>query len=384
MNNIIPIILLNIFFLTSNLIFAQNTNSNEENNWKVILDEEFDNNNYNWDEYESENTDLYLRNGKYYININNTGVRSSRNIKLNTNNNFVIEAKFNLTSSKDKKNDYDTEYGLIWGSDSDEGSSNCLLFLITRDGNFGIYESKNGEYTILNGYKMNSDWINKSKQSSNTLTIIKTGSSYSFYVNEYLLHSMDSLDLYGEYIGFHTYGTHKIGVDYLYIVEGTTNNITHNNSTASPNVENDIIPKKDRAEIIFADNFNEDYGWISSNDEVTIKNGLLRIDTDKTWENLKANSTVHELSDINFEIETAFAHKLDRDKENWAYGIYWGGVDNGRDSGSYQFLLTESGKYFFRKWFNGEETVFIGFTESKSIKTDGSMNMLSIQRVDDM
>lgn len=192
-----------LFFLFSNIIYAQNI--------PLLFEENFDDNTNEWsvdNDYESE---AYIENGFYYMN-NKTS--SSYYIFWNSfdfemEKDFIVEAKVELTYGKDD-DDYN---GIIFCSD---GVDNTYSFSLSNDGNYRIGITDDG---YLKGDWVASQYI-KPKGQPNFIKIEQIDNKLNYYINDHLVQSKKYQGPFGSDFGFILSSSAKANADY-YKIYGT-------------------------------------------------------------------------------------------------------------------------------------------------------------------
>lgn len=163
---------------------------------RVIIDENFDSNKYNWKEApEDSEFQTEIKKGNYVLKVKPTGSAywSFIPTDLNPENeNFTLECKI-----KFDKGDPTSGYGILFGMYND--NSNYSTFLITQNGNFKINRYYNKSNYPVQDWKQ-TETINKTGY--NTLKIIREYNCLQFFINGTKVFQSCEFNYFGRRFGF--------------------------------------------------------------------------------------------------------------------------------------------------------------------------------------
>lgn len=217
----IPTILLMVFCLSARL-GAQTIwdpkvyhSISAEEKTALLLDD-FDDNRYNWGLGQAENDWLEkIADGRlYFQSFNDNDKEDLIKFEISPERDFEIE-----TSMRFKQGDTARFFGLQWGKSSD--FNNQYDFLISGNGLVSIDKFSGEFYDYLP--PVPSEFLKPGY--FNKLTIRKINTSYYFFVNEELIHTMPFKPFFGPYFGFQVGENSVIEVDYFKISELTRLNM---------------------------------------------------------------------------------------------------------------------------------------------------------------
>ncbi len=173
-----------------------------------IFIDEFDNNNKNWGVGETMNTNRRISGGTYYFeSLKESFYSTTKTISINQQIDYQIETKIKIMSDGKA-----FENCLMWGMNDNKKS---YRFGFTNNGFFTIYKMDSGVVDYLDYTKSSAI----KKNSYNKLTVRKYGSKMYFFINETLVHTMNSQAFFGNKVGFLVGKKLSIKMDYLYIHE---------------------------------------------------------------------------------------------------------------------------------------------------------------------
>ncbi|MFN6039421.1 MAG: hypothetical protein ACK452_13210, partial [Bacteroidota bacterium] len=184
-------------FTIINLTFAQT---------KILIDEDFSSNHYDWPESSDDDLVRKLKRGKYILRSKNSfgyWALASTNY-VGDKENFVLETSIKLVSGPT-----DQGYGVIFGVYSND--SDYKTFYIANTGYFKLcsYHSETSHDVT--------DWIKCDKivSGENILKIIRNYNCLSFYINGSLVYNYYQFKWYGSKFGIRVGVNQEIEVDYF-------------------------------------------------------------------------------------------------------------------------------------------------------------------------
>jgi len=329
-----------------------NSNYKKEGNFTEELAENFNDNSNEWSTTNSENVELTVSNGKYYLNHkrDEKGWLTNLNKSFDTEKDFEIETKLEHLSG-----DNNSPFGITWG----KKGTNYFNFLITNTGYYKITRTVNNKNEDI------IKWVKSSsvKKGINVLKLKKEGDYYKFYINNSFLTKIDFEPFYGSYLGFAIYYKQKVAVDYLTI------------STKSNNSKN-TTKKAKMLEVPLVDNFNNNNNNWNLDDAtdyaVALKNGQLLLSR-KTKGGIFISRDLNLNTSKDFIIETAINEQNTSD--GW-YGLTFGRKNSANE---FSFLLSGNGSYKYRKFDNDEYKEIIPLTNSSAIvQVENKANKIKI------
>lgn len=176
---------------------------------KVVIDENFDNNQNEWYVDFKEDYGAEIRNGKYVLsNIDTTGGAWFFNpLDIDPDNeNFELEVKMRQISGVDNYG-----YGLLWSMYKDKSS--FKVFYLSSNGMAKLTEYYNKEYHIMMPWE-SFDFVNPMGQ-YNTLKIVKVANVVTFYINGHEIKKSGAFSYFGHRFGFYINDLMTIEVDYF-------------------------------------------------------------------------------------------------------------------------------------------------------------------------
>jgi len=182
----------------------------------ALLLDNFDDNRYSWGLGQAENDWLEkIANGKlFFQSFNDNAKEDLIKFEIPPEKDFEIE-----TYVRFKQGDTARFFGLQWGKSSD--FNNQYDFLISGNGLVSIDKFSGEFYDYLP--PVPSEYLKPGL--FNKLTIRKINTSYYFFVNEELIHTMAFKPFFGPYFGFQVGENSAIEVDYFKISELTRLNM---------------------------------------------------------------------------------------------------------------------------------------------------------------
>jgi hypothetical protein len=182
----------------------------------ALLLDNFDDNRYNWGLGQADNDWLEkIADGKLIFQSFNANAKEDLiKFEIPSDRDFEIE-----TSIRFKQGDTARFFGLQWGKSSDY--NNQYDFLISGNGLVSIDKFSGEFFDYLP--PVPSEYLKPGH--FNTLTIRKINTSYYFFVNEELIHTMPFKPFFGPYFGFQVGEHSAIEVDYFKISALTRMNL---------------------------------------------------------------------------------------------------------------------------------------------------------------
>lgn len=194
-----------------------NTNTNNKGG-SYVLKEEFSNNSNNWPLSGATGTTRSISGGKYTWEGNSSTYNSNWDfipINLDQSSDFTIEMSIKKTAGTES----DWGFGILWGDDQNR---------FTCWGSNGAYSYIGDIYTRNKSNAVNTG------NSTNKMTVKKTGSKLEFYMNNTYLgqHSFERFS--PNQIGIYSYMNDvRIEVDYLYITYSGSTVVDENTTTGN-------------------------------------------------------------------------------------------------------------------------------------------------------
>jgi len=162
-----------------------------------IFRDDFNNNNGNWYEGDHDGGEYssYIRNGKYVIDQKAEDAQWFfwKDVDFDRSENFEIST--NITQVNGVTNHGS---GLLWGA---KDTDNTYCFIASSGGSHFIYKYENGQYITIKKWTVSESAINP-QGFNNKYTLKQTAGTWTFYINDNLLHSMEAQDWYGNKLGF--------------------------------------------------------------------------------------------------------------------------------------------------------------------------------------
>jgi len=283
------------------------------------------------------------------------------------------EIETNIKFVKGKPN---TGHALLWGKDPDRDYG----FYFTGQQSYKI-SKYDGGYVDFTPFQTNT--IIKPND-YNKLTIRKIGAKMYFFINEELVHNMDSQPLFGQSIGLQVGGSSVIYVDDLvlsYLNEVKTNK----QKTLAP-----IEPLRPNS------NVNMTYNWINTQNVTTFFDDNFSNNTNEwgvgTTEDVFRSvekgyylfqcyiesyySTTKSIiidETRNFQIETAV--KIAEGRDNIENGLIWGMLENS----SYRFCFSKQGEFTIYKMDDGSVVDIVDYTPADNYYAN-DYNKLTVRK----
>ena len=228
-----------------------NNNNNFNNNiGESILFDDFTSNGNNWSSVYQNDYDLYITNGKYYLDhkLNEKGRITYITREFDNSKDFEIESKLQHVSG-----DTNSPYGVLWG----KKDSNYFQFLITATGYYKVNRVINNQSEDIIKWTKTST-INEGDGRENSVKITREGDYYKFYINNTYVTRIDFENFFGNEIGYSVYYRQKIAIDYLSIkgMKENTNNIIVTNDALKIPLYDDFSSNKNNWNLENADVFS--------------------------------------------------------------------------------------------------------------------------------
>ncbi len=179
----------------------------------VLIDETFDNNDFDWYVTDGENLKTDVKNGHYYFQNKTDRTRwvwqGIGNLNADEED-YTIEIKIRQISG-----DKNYAVGIMHGMYSD--NSSYRSFYYTANGQFKVDHYYNKKSHVQVNYE-ESKAINKGRD-YNILKVVKTANILSYFINDELVHQYFENSWYGERMAFFTGNKMEIEIDYLKITK---------------------------------------------------------------------------------------------------------------------------------------------------------------------
>jgi hypothetical protein len=339
-------------------LYAQsNYNDYDYGDKTSIFYDEFTDNENSWP---TENGEIYY----WYYKFRSTDEKqhaAGKPISINTSGDFEIELTIKLAQGPATKW-VNLEWG--WNMETSERFD------------FGFSQNAHTIDKFVNGAYQ--DYVNEANSSYvkngdfNTLTVRKVGSTYYFFLNENLVHTMPFEPFFGNYIGFSVPAYSEVNVDKLKISTlaskgyspSNNNNYTPSNySSGSAFVDYNAVTKEN----IFSDNFDDNRNeWKIVNEnnfERSIKNGALYLKS--TTDKAKLLFKTAEFSEYrDWQIEASIKYLSGKDLG--AHALIWGRGDDV----DYGLYFTASGSWKISRYKDGYKD-YNDYTDEPSMNKDG-------------
>ena len=182
----------------------------------IVLKENFNNNQKEWDEYNTTSRLAKVWSNKYLLINRKNKIGLQSDIKV-----FIDQNKdFSIISRIAKMEGYNGDgYGLCWGK---KDKDNCFTFTLSGNGIYEIGKWEHGNWLyIARGQSL---FINK-LNGSNKIEIRKIEDQLFFYINDSIVESQPFERFFGHRIGFVVYNKISVEVSSL-IVRGTSSKPT--------------------------------------------------------------------------------------------------------------------------------------------------------------
>ena len=330
----------------------------------IIFKDDFSSNKNNWAVSNKSESNLEIRNGKYYFEHKRTsrGWTSSRIVDIDESKDFEIESRI-LKIDGIRNNGY----GFVFGR---KDADNQFVFTISANGSYSIDQYINGKFTAIKDWTKSS-YIKTGNNVYNTLKIKKERGFIKFYVNDRYLTLYTHKPFMGKRFGYVVYQKQKIGIDDLtikYINQSNNNN-------------KDVIVAN--GENVLTEYFtNNNNNWPTTNSSgntiMSIANSYYNFD------HIKANGgwavNIPKTIDTSRDFEITTNIKKINGVSNYSYGLQWG--KEGKSS--FRFYLTGNGYYKIARVVDDKEQLIKKFTLSSAIKkNNGALNTLKVRKEGD-
>jgi len=364
-----------IFF--SSMVKSQSSYSDYGSSSKeVFVNDQFSNNDNDW--YIEETGDFIRRIEGGHLYLESTIDRAkllSNEYTIDESRNYQIEASLKFITGK-------------------VNTGHALLFGKSPDNDFGFYFTGQQSYKISKyegGYVDYIDFTTNTILSTNgynKLTLRKVGNQWYFFINEQLVHTMESQTFFGNRIGFQVGGKSIIHVDYLTIhylpgtsVSGTAKpkipGSTKTGSTGSGAASYGWIYDKNVSEVMYDEFYSNTNGWgtgVTTDVERKIESGYYFFQT--FMESFYSTTIVYEFEKSrNFQLETIL--KINSGSVSQENGLIWS-MEN---KSSCRFGITRNGEYTIYNMSEGSVEDIKDFTASSAIKKS-DFNLLTIRKYD--
>ena len=176
---------------------------------KIIVDENFKNNDRDWPTEQDHIKSANIQNGRYFIEHfrNEKGWRFTQDIEVDDRKDFTISARMLFLEGTESNG-----YGLSWGAG--EGL-NSFSFVVSANGLFNIVYFVDGRRFPICEWEKNPA-IRKGN-AINILEIVKMGDIIHYKVNEEVVFTAPFISFFGNKFGFVLYQNMKVAVDYYRI-----------------------------------------------------------------------------------------------------------------------------------------------------------------------
>jgi hypothetical protein len=356
MRQIATIIFLALFFTSFNFQAQSNYDDYAYSDKEDLFYDSFNNNNNYWLVGDKTYGTGKIESGDYYWTAkSSSAATTTQYVKLDTDRDFQIEARFKRASGT-KEN---TLQSLLWGCTSSKKN----YFGFTADGSYRISWYDGSKY---HAYK---DWTSSSslnKTSYNRLTIRKVGNRMHFFINQTRVYSMSFKSFFGNEIGFQAPRTNSlrisfIRVSYLKKRKNSYASYTSKNKTTFFDEE-------------FDDNSRDWSMGSSGKSSGDISSGYYTWKSKHKTSAWSTQKTIKIDQDKDFEIQARLKY-LDG-KTTSGIMLEWGKSSSGDN---FNFEFNANGKYWIGK-YEGEYVKSKGWTASSSINKT-SFNKLTIRKI---
>ncbi|MEA3445802.1 MAG: hypothetical protein U9R19_13875 [Bacteroidota bacterium] len=197
----------------------------------IVLNEKFENNRRNWDDYNTSSRLAKVWKNKYLLitRKNKIGLLTDIEVPLDQNYNFSIST----TLTKLEGHDGDG-YGLCWGK---KDKDNCFTFTLSGRGFYEIGKWENGKWQYIS--RRENLCINK-WEAENKVEVRKKGERILFLINDSLVENQPFEKFFGKRIGFVVYNKIEVEASNL-LVKGTS---TKPGPSEISNMRRKIVKKK--------------------------------------------------------------------------------------------------------------------------------------------
>ena len=172
--------------------------------------ETFDNNNQNWPFTKNDaDYDLHLENGHMALDARTTAIQTFKKVEqLNAELDYAIYARFIFINGT-------SEGWMGIRFNMNEDANKYCSFVYNNAKGFMVTESNGKKYEVFRESKSTV----VTAYDYNTLTILKTGTTYKFLINDKQVHEMKIKDHFGPMVGVMTNSNMKILVDELQVYD---------------------------------------------------------------------------------------------------------------------------------------------------------------------
>ena len=327
---------------------------------KTIYNENFSNTN-NWPVGNNSTRELKVKNGKYYFEHKRADKNwnvTTREIEINTNNDFEIEMSFQKISGT-KSN----ATGLMYGA---KDGDNAYHFVLSNN-QYRISEKKDGKFKAIKAWTV-SNSIKTDYYDYNKLKVVKKGSNMYYYINNALVATENFKPFFGKKLAILVYNKQKVAVDYFKVKQNSNTPLVVNNTATT------------KGNVIFNDDFTSNKNnWAESSDDsaiLEVKNNRYYFEHKRKSGGWSSTKVVNIDTNKDFEIESQFL-KISG-ISNHGYGFVFGRKDS---NNQFVFKITASGSYSIDQYIGGKFTALKGWTKSDHIKTGNyAYNTLKIKK----
>lgn len=199
-----------IIFNTENQ--DENNIESEKLNEKIFLNDEFEDNSNDWEISSGENSEFYIKDGKYYISSKQGAWYVSKYTGINTENDFEIETILRKIKGSDK-NSFNVMFGKGKGKEN-----GYYVFGISGNGNY-----RYSVYLPGIGWENRINWTFSEAiniyGTENKIKIYTKNNEIYFEINDKIVNKSEREKLYGDGVGFHVNSGIEIEVDYIRVKE---------------------------------------------------------------------------------------------------------------------------------------------------------------------
>ncbi len=325
-----------------------------------IFRDNFDNNSNDWWTGTADEYSATVRNGAYRIShFEESGQWFFfKSIPFASSGDYIIEA--NITQEAGIT---DHGYGIIWGA---KDANNAFCFIVNSGGSYLVYEYENGKYKTVKDWTSADNAVNP-KGFNNKIQVRKSGTKWSFYVNDNFVYSMPVRGFYGDKLGFIINNKMDIAATDVSV----TSQRTYNNQSS-----NYIT--------VFRDDFNNnEHLWSENNTDLIesrVTGGAYNL------KHKKEKSSYYFWKDIQFNQYQDFEISADITQvtgvDDYGFGITYGlkDVDN-----NYTFYVTSNGYFRVFKYDNGDKIEIKDWTyEPDFINPMGTANAFRVHKEGDI
>lgn len=177
----------------------------------TLIADKFNNNTNQWPVQNSDNYSLSIESGVYkFVNQKkNAAFASKKEIFLDTEKDFIIEADLTLESKR-----FGVEYGIIWGA-----NDSCEYnFLLDAEGRFCV-QQWTGNYVDFLIQWSAVDAIKIGVGQTNHLSVRKENLNLKFYINNHYVGRVAFREFFGHYTGFLAGNKVKLTIDSFLVIQ---------------------------------------------------------------------------------------------------------------------------------------------------------------------